>query len=166
MILGILSETHGSVVRTKAAIKLLKSKNIGTVLHCGDIGSEGVLIELIAELQSDQIPFYAVLGNVDFDDEYQHLLKPGEFDILGRFADLTLAEKRLAIIHGDHMAKLQDTIASGQYDYVFTGHTHVKEDRHQGNTRVINPGAVYRASQPSVAVLDLEKDDLEFLPIV
>ena len=91
MRLGILSETHGSVIRTRAAVRVLKSNSVESVIHCGDIGSEGVLIELSSELQLDGIPFYAVLGNVDFpDDEFQHLTKPDTFEILGRFGNITI----------------------------------------------------------------------------
>ena len=166
MKLGILSETHGSVVRTRAAINLLMSNSVETVIHCGDIGSEGVLVELLAKLRPNSIPFYAVLGNVDFPDELGSLSDPGVFEILGRFGDLSIAGKRLAIIHGDHISQLKKMTISGEYDYVFTGHTHLMEDRRLGNTRIINPGAVYRATQPSVATLDLGTDHLEFLMLL
>ena len=166
MKLGILSESHGSVFRTKEAINLLLSNLVQTVIHCGDIGSENVVIELQSRLQPRKIPFYAVLGNVDFpDDEFNHLSIPGQFEILGRFGEITIADNRIAITHGDDSTQLIHAIKSENYDYVFTGHTHQKEDRRCGKTRLINPGAVYRASEPSVAVLDLTNGNLEFLPI-
>jgi len=166
MKLGILSESHGSVFRTKAGMRQLLSHPVETVIHCGDIGSESVVIELQSWLEAKKIPFYAVLGNVDYpDDAFLHLSKPGEFEILGRFGDVKIANKRIAIVHGDDTTKLSFAITSGDYDYVFTGHTHQKDDRRYENTRVINPGAVYRSSEPTVAILDLANDALEFLSI-
>ena len=166
MKLGILSESHGSVFRTRSGIKHLLTYPVDAVIHCGDIGSESVIIELQSTLQSKKIPFYAVLGNVDYpDDEFLPWSKPGEFEILGRFGDVTIANKRIGIVHGDDTTKLVHAIQSGEYDYVLTGHTHKKDDQRYERTRVINPGAVYRTSDPSVAVLDFATDNLQFLSI-
>jgi predicted phosphodiesterase len=50
-------------------------------------------------------------------------------------------------------------------DYLFTGHTHVAHDRYEGKTRLINPGALTRASRFTVALLNLETDELTSLEI-
>jgi len=166
MKIGILSETHGHVARTRIACDLLTSQGTDIVIHCGDIGSEPVLAELLAAFQPNNIPFYAVLGNVDYPDNlYDGWSKAGEFEVMGRFGELTVDGKRIAIIHGDDNCELWKAEADGTYDYIFTGHTHVKEDRTSRNTRIINPGAVYRASQPSVAILETGTDKLTFLAV-
>ena len=46
--------------------------------------------------------------------------------------------------------------------YLCHGHTHARADGRQGPTRVINPGALFRATVYSVAVLDPETDQLHF----
>ncbi len=167
MKIGILSETHGHVERTKSAMAILTNAGVECVLHCGDIGSDKVMVELYSSYLLSKIPIYAVLGNVDYpDDDYLSWNKKGEIYVGGRFARLTLADKDIALIHGDNSLKLQSVIHSNIYDYVFTGHTHVKRDERIGKTRIINPGAVYRASQPTVACLDLNDDVLEDLPIM
>ena len=51
------------------------------------------------------------------------------------------------------------------YTYLFTGHTHQADDRRQGRTRLINPGAVHRSATPSLAVLDLATDALEHMAL-
>ena len=166
MKIGILSETHGHVDRTKSAINVLLSENIDVVIHCGDLGSETVIFELLTGFQPHHTPVYAVLGNVDFpDDLFSAWSKSGEFEILGRFGELTIEKKHIAIIHGDNFQQLRSVTIGCDYDYIFTGHTHVKEDRREGKTRIINPGAVYRAAVPTVAVLDLSNDHLEFVEI-
>ncbi|MEM7393289.1 MAG: metallophosphoesterase family protein, partial [Verrucomicrobiota bacterium] len=67
--------------------------------------------------------------------------------------------------HGHEAHTLDSAVYSACYDYVLTGHTHVLEDRTERKTRVINPGAVYRAAENTVAVLDLETDVCQFLKL-
>ncbi len=162
--IGILSETHGNLDRTRDAIRALEREDVEVVLHCGDIGSESVLSELQSAFIADKIRFYAVLGNVDYPDSvYDSWSETDCFEILGRYGKITILDKTIAIIHGDNARVLDEAILSGDYAYVFTGHTHVKDDRRIASTRVINPGAVHRASVSTIAVLDLENDSLEFI---
>ena len=52
-----------------------------------------------------------------------------------------------------------------QHDYLITGHTHVKRDERIGKIRWINPGALYRALEKTVAILDTTSDVLKFLSV-
>ncbi len=167
MKIGILSETHGHVERTKSAMEILINAGVERVLHCGDIGSDKVMVELYSSYLLSQIPIYAVLGNVDYpDDDYLSWNKRGEIYVYGRFGKMNLAGKDIAIIHGDDSLKLEAAIHSNAYDYIFTGHTHIKRDDRIGKSRIINPGAVYRASKPTVACLDLNGGELQYLPLL
>jgi len=166
MLIGVLSESHGSVPRTRAAALLLKKAGVRAVIHCGDMGQEAVLIEMASIFAPAQIPVYAVLGNVDlYHDALEQFPESAGVSVLGRFADLRLAGKRIAVVHGDDVRKLHALTHSGNFDYVFTGHTHVQDDTRCDRTRVINPGAVYRAAEPSAATLDLVTDELNFIPL-
>ncbi len=161
MNIGILSDTHGHAIRAIRAIETLLSRGCEVILHCGDIGSEEVLEELAARCAAHSAAFHAVLGNVD---EYEATFwrGPDGRPITYR-AELTLAGKRIAILHGHHRSALEQVIASGDFDYVFTGHTHAASDERVGRTRVINPGAVYRANPPTIAMLDTAEDRLELI---
>ena len=161
MKIGILSDTHGDVARTIRAAKLLRDAHVEAVIHCGDIGSQRIIAELIeAFAPESKIPVHAVLGNVDGDE-----LVGAGVDLRGRFADLQLGGKKIAVIHGDDGPLLRRTLFSQKYDYIFTGHTHVREDRRDGRTRLINPGAIYRAPVPGCAVLDTETGALTYLDL-
>lgn len=165
MRIGILSDTHGATGRATRAIELLLAHECRALLHCGDIGSEEVLRAMAERCRAAAVPLHAVLGNVD-------LVEPALRDaacgdgarVWGECAELELGERRIALLHGHDARALSAAIASGAFDYVCTGHTHQTRDERHGRTRVINPGAVYRAVSPSVAVLDLAKDALTFLP--
>lgn len=160
MKIGILSDTHAMVGRTRELAELLLAEKVEAVLHCGDIGSETILHQLTAIFGPSGIPVHAVLGNVDYDD-YPDV----GVTMHGRFADLKLGGRRIAVIHGDDYRGLQEAASSGRYDFVFTGHTHQRDDRTVGRTRVINPGAVQRTLEPGGAVLDLKSGALRYVSL-
>jgi len=81
------------------------------------------------------------------------------------FADVVLDGKRVAVIHGDDGKLLQRLILSQDYDYVLHGHTHQKREVKSGRTRVINPGALHRAAEKTVALLDVGTGFVEFLVV-
>ena len=164
MKLGLISDTHGNVARTRNACNILATQQIAAVLHCGDLGSDGVLIEMAAAFDPEDVPVYAVLGNVDhYNSDVTDFCADVKVSILGAFGRLKLGGKTIALVHGDDGRRRDYAATCGEFDYVFTGHTHVAADERIGNTRIINPGAVYRSAEPSVAVLDLETDMLTYL---
>ena len=155
MIIGIMSDTHANHARTAKAASLLKSAGIAHLLHCGDVGAESILFDLIEAFSP--APITAVAGNVDlYDEAILNFPSESGATLHPRLAELTLAGKSIAILHGDDAHALDRATLTDTYDYVFTGHTHVAKDETIGKTRVINPGAVHRSASPSVATLDLE----------
>jgi len=166
MKIGLISDTHGNFQRTTVAIAKFKARGVSAVIHCGDVGAAAILTHLVDVFDPLRVPVYVVLGNVDLYDEAMEQFpeRPG-LRLLGRVGDLDLAGKRIAVIHGDDTRALREATAGGGYDYVFTGHTHRATDEQSGGTRVINPGAVHRAVEPSCAVLDLSSGALELIPL-
>lgn len=169
MILGVLSDSHGHVERTRAAIEILEAAGATKFVHCGDVGSEDVLSELIGK------EAWFVLGNCD--EPARDLLwyaqtiglhTPGPAPL-----ELELAGRRIAVAHGHEraferlLAQLEDPVGPRDQapDYILHGHTHVARDVRIGRTRVINPGALVRARHYSVATLDLLKDEARFWPV-
>lgn len=166
MRIGLLSDTHGNISRTRAAIGLLKTHGVEVVIHCGDVGSEAVLDELSAGLSLQGIPVHVVLGNVDpWEEGISGYSRPGGPTLLGDAGHLRLGGREIAVLHGHEERRLRATIEGGKFDFVFTGHTHIASDERVGRTRVINPGAVHRARVPSVAILDTSTDAVMFIPL-
>ncbi len=166
MHLGILSDTHGNVRRTEQAVGKLLAAGAQVLCHCGDIGSESVLITIAAACTGPKVPVHAVLGNVDLWESGVRDFPAGAgVAVHGRKAELELGGKRIAIIHGDDHHLLDEAIRSQSFDYILTGHTHTVEDTREGRTRIINPGALQRTSSPSVALLDLTTDSLRHLTL-
>jgi len=166
MNLALLSDTHGHVARTRAAAERLAAANPDVVVHAGDVGKEAVLIELAAVFDPLGIPVHAVLGNVDlYNDEVVNFPSTTCVSVAPTAA-FELAGTRIGVIHGHERELLKQWIHSGRYDLIITGHTHRRSDKKIGDTRVVNPGAVYRADVPGCAMLDLKSGDLRYFDLI
>ncbi|HMQ16532.1 MAG TPA: metallophosphoesterase family protein [Phycisphaerae bacterium] len=173
MILGLLSDSHGRHERTAAALRLLRDHGAAAFIHCGDIGDERVL-DVLAEYA---VQF--VWGNNDQPDA--SLLRYCRALGLNPTAEPPLRVehdgRRLCVFHGHEPlfwrvvrilergqpAPLHEVL--GPVDYVLYGHTHVASDARLGDVRLINPGALTRAAEYTVATLDLACDALRFLTV-
>jgi len=128
------------------------------LIHCGDVGSETILDHLAGT------PAAFVWGNNDFDRRgLQQYAEELGIQCLGNVGELELAGKRIAVLHGDDERTKQRLLAEQRFDYLLQGHTHIPADTRVGKTRCINPGALHRAREKTVAILDTEKDVLSFL---
>jgi putative phosphoesterase len=160
MLLGVVSDTHGHVSSTLTAIRMLESCAVDAVLHCGDVGSVEI-VELFARW-----PAHFVLGNVDTQPaRMRAAIEAAGHTCHGRFGELELAARRIAFLHGDDGKRLQEAIASGRYELVCYGHTHRAEQHWDGNTLVLNPGALYRAQPHSLALVRLATMDVAHVPL-
>lgn len=158
MILGILSDTHGRSDAAAEAVRVLRAAGAEFLVHCGDVGSEGVL----DQLAGGRAAF--VFGNTDWDRvPLERCAASLGIACHAPFADLTLDGKRIAVVHGDEPRLRQRLLEAQEYDYLLQGHTHVPHDERVGRTRVVNPGALHRARVKTVATLDLATDGLNFL---
>lgn len=159
MLIGILSDSHGRADRTRAAVEALNQRGAKLLIHLGDFCGVHVLEELIGHNAR------VVFGNCD--DDLPSLAHYAE--IVGVKVDhpmgiLEDGGKRIAFTHGHIAALLGQAIAQG-VDYLLHGHTHEIRDECVGKTRVINPGALQRASRYTAALLDPAADRLEFIDI-
>jgi len=160
MIVGILSDTHGRADMAALAVAKLLEHKAEYLVHCGDVGGPEVLDTLAGH------PAMFVFGNNDDDaDDLAKYAKILGIACGGRHGKLAFAGKRAVVTHGDDQRLIHRLIAEQQIDYLFLGHTHQKLDRREGRVRIINPGALHRASVKTIAVLNTESDDLQFLAV-
>jgi uncharacterized protein len=160
MLIGILSDTHDRLDAAKAGIALLRRRGAELLIHCGDIGGDPILDELAGERA------VAVWGNCDFDHAglARYAADVG-IDFRGQFAELEIDGKKIAVTHGDDDRLMRSIVAGEQYDYLLHGHTHVARDQRVGRLRIVNPGALFRASVKTVALLNPSEDLVEILPV-
>jgi putative phosphoesterase len=160
MRIGILSDTHDQVARTRLAVAMLREEGANAIVHCGDL----IGAQIVAECSV--LPLYFVFGNHDCDmvrileqaavDHGAHCLRWGR--------EFTLSGKRIAVVHG-HLTMDLRPLLDAQPHYLFSGHSHMARDWRDGLTRRINPGALFDATDFSVAILDLVTEELRFLPV-
>ena len=160
MLVGILSDTHGRAGAMRAAVQRLQSRGAEQFLHCGDVGTTEVL-DALAGLHAA-----FVFGNTDWNraglqSHAEHL----GIVCFGDFGEFQLDGKSFALLHGDDAALKRRLLDEQRHDYLLQGHTHKALDTSIGKTRLINPGALHRAAQKTVVLLDTRKDTVEFLKI-
>jgi len=138
MKIAVLSDTHNHTRNLQTALNLIRAENIQTVIHCGDITTEETA-KLLCGLE-----VIYVFGNGDFaSGAIRNLLieaNPKSFG--GLVFEGEIDGLRIAATHGHIPGKVENLSRSGQFDYVFFGHSHRHKDKREGYTRVINPGAL------------------------
>jgi len=160
MKLGILSDTHNQLDRTRRAVALLCEARAEVLVHCGDITRS----EIVAVCS--RLPCYYVLGNNDSDNVIglKTAIEETGGTCLMWGGELNLARRRIGVTHGHLVTPMRKLLAAAP-DYLLSGHSHTAHDEREGAVRYVNPGALHRAAEFSVAVLDLVTDELTFLPV-
>lgn len=139
-LVGIISDTHGRI--SDEALGALAG--VDFIIHAGDIGSLDVLMELEATA-----PTIVVLGNNDYNVDYG----PG----VNENATQVIDGVRVFVSH--YPKDAERAAASGEYDLVIHGHTHVPRDEVRDGCRIINPGSAFRprgGSNRCIMLMELE----------
>ena len=160
MRIGVVSDTHGHLHNTLAAVRMLESLDVEAVLHCGDIGTADIPTAFA------RWPSHFVFGNCDHDEEdLRRAIEMARLSCHDRFGDITLGGRRIALIHSDDVRRFRTTIDSGDFDLICYGHSHKAEFHTKGKTLVLNPGALYRANPHSFAVVELKTLEPTIIPV-
>lgn len=187
--IGLLSDSHGRAATTRRAVDLLRGAGADVLIHLGDVGTVEVIDALCVDrLDGDhQLEAHVVFGNTDWDQgsltAYARDLDIQVDDPLGRLALGRLAATKparvpagaalppadpehnvLMFCHGHEDERLAEALACHPR-YLCHGHTHRQADIRQNGTRIINPGALFRASAYTVALLDTATDRLTFYEV-
>lgn len=160
MRLGILSDTHDQLLRTNRAVSQLCDLGAEVLIHCGDLTTPDIVYACAER------PCYFVRGNCDYDERGIRLAieAVGSAFWLGMGGEIALGGRRIAVTHGDSPSMFRDLLRASP-DYLFFGHTHVPMDSGDAVARQINPGALHRAREHTVALLDLETGGLELVVV-
>ncbi len=161
MKIGVMSDTHGSLVYFEKALEVLSDCDI--LLHAGDVLYHGPrndlpkgynpkgVISKINELDNILI----ARGNCDADVDQMVI----NHHIQGPYVLSQFGETRILINHG-YVDSKEETIKKAKSmgaDILILGHTHVKELYVDENLIVINPGStsIPKDGSHSVATIDI-----------
>lgn len=159
--LGLMSDTHDDRDRTRAGLAVFEDHDVDAICHLGDVTSAAI-VEMLDGWQA-----WICRGNMD--KRWSPIVDAAEDAdppiACGDTFELTFDGTRIGLIHGHDGRRLEAMVEAGGFDLVCHGHTHTFRDERVGGTRVVNPGALHRASTPSVCVYDPAKDTLERVPV-
>lgn len=160
MRLGILSDTHDELARTVLAVRMLRDAGADALVHCGDLTGPPI-VEALAVL-----PSWFVFGNHDADAVPALRRAAEEFGpvCLGWGGAIELGGRWVGVAHG-HMTTDVRRVLAASPDFLLSGHSHEPSDAVVGGVRRINPGALHRAVEYTVAVLELESGALRLLRV-
>lgn len=162
MEIGIISDTHDNIHNLEAALEILRAEGITTILHCGDVCSP----EMVWAMAGFDV--WIAQGNLDrtswLTGTVEETLGHGR---LAWLQSPSLNGYATALLHGDNEEVLASLIRSGNYAYVFHGHTHLRRDQSVGRTRIINPGALggRQPERRSFCIFDVETGKARFVKI-
>jgi putative phosphoesterase len=161
MRLGILADTHDDLPRTTRAARLLRDNGAEALIHCGDLATPPIVATCAV------LPFWFVFGNHDADMVPVLQAAAADFGAtcLGWGGVVELGGKRVGVAHG-HITMDVRRVLAEKPDYLLVGHSHYPSDTIVESVRRINPGALFRADEFSVAVLDLDSGELQVLRVV
>lgn len=159
MRIGVVSDTHDRLEAVAEAIRLLVDARVELILHCGDIETPDTVACFKA------VPTHFVYGNWDKDKpKLAAAIKAIGGTAHDSFGAIELCGKRVAWVHSHERHQLYQLEHCDYFDYVFYGHTHVREQHRTGKTLVANPGALFRANPKTCVVLDVVTGELK--PII
>ena len=148
--IGVLSDIHDNLATLERALDLFREEGVRTLLFCGDfcspiparvLGGWGGVV-------------HCVFGNGD-GDRFRILDAATssfpEMTVHGEHAELELEGRRVALTHfplyGQALAR------TGDYDAVFSGHTHERHEERFGEALWVNPGEILGWKGPATVYL-------------
>lgn len=161
--IGVLSDTHNNITNLQLALDVFRKAGVDTIIHCGDLSRS----ELAHPLTEFHVIF--TFGNNDAaSGEIQTILTAqNPHNWAGLIYTGVLDGVRVAVSHGHLLAETKALLRAGEYEYVFTGHSHRHKDEWIGSTRHINPGALggMHPEPRSACLVDLARAQVQFVQI-
>ena len=158
MKIGVISDTHDDVVSLRQALRVLDNHNVDLTIHCGDVG-----LDVISALEGRKVHF--VHGNMDDPQRLREAIIDPAHTFHDPRGELEVEGRRVAFLHGHDVKLLRHAIHCGQWDLVCHGHTHAFSSSREGRTLVVNPGAISRTRNPSLALIELPLLDVTEIPL-
>lgn len=163
MRIGVVSDTYDNREGFKQLLDRFLVAGARWLFHCGGLGSAS-MVDLLKPWQ-----VYIVAGERERDRAAIEiaLQKARLQATLPTELMTTIEGVRIGLCRGEGMAVVNRWAKSGEFDYIFHGHTLRRRDQFMGKTRVINPGALGgpRYQSRSGYLIDLANAEVKLIEI-
>jgi putative phosphoesterase len=139
MQVAIMSDSHDHIWNLRKALEIVRDRQAGLLIHCGDF----IAPFMLKELDQAGIPVHGVFGNNDGD---QYTLTRMSFSVLNNITLHGLSGQvdaqgfKIGFTHYEEMGR--GLVAAGDCQMVCFGHSHVHEIRQAGGVPLVNPGEI------------------------
>jgi putative phosphoesterase len=164
MLVGLIADTHDYLPMVDKAIKKLNDEDVSLVLHAGDYVAPFV----IPRFKALKAKLIGVFGNNDGDRELlRKRFSENNFDIRWNFAEISVDNVKIALLHGSEEELLKSLIKSESFNIIVHGHTHKAEVYSKGKTLIVNPGEAcgYLTGKSTIAVLNTERREAKIIQL-
>jgi len=165
LLIGLMADMHDNLPMIDKAIRWLNEENVEIVLHAGDYVAPFV----IPKFKDLKAKLIGVFGNNDGDHELlkRRFSENEKLEIHDNFAEVTVDNLKIALLHGSDKELLKSIIESGSFGAVVHGHSHNAEVYRKDETLVVNPGEVcgYLSGKSTIALLDTIKREATIIEL-
>lgn len=160
MLIGVLSDIHDQLDNLQQAIAVFNERQVAAVIFCGDFCSPIPSRALGAGFNGD---IHCVFGNGDGDRFQIANIAQNQYPNLklhGEYAELDFEGVKVAVTHYPFYASA--LARTGDYQAVFSGHTHESHEVRMEDCLWVNPGEILGwKGEPSCVIYDTEADTAE-----
>lgn len=153
MLIGVFSDVHDNLENLRKALTIYKERSVQSLIFCGDFCSPIPSRVMGNEFTGD---IHAVFGNGDGDRFAISNVARTQFSNLklyGEYTELEFAGIKVAVTHYPFYAKA--LARTGDYQAVFSGHTHAQSEERIGDCLWLNPGEILGwQGAPTCAIYD------------
>ena len=163
MLVGVLSDIHDNLENLDKALAIFNARGIKQVVFCGDFCSP-IPSRVLGEYDGE---VHCVFGNGD-GDRFAMGRFSKELDnnlvLHGEHAELDFDGVKVAVTHYPFYA--QALARTGDYQAVFSGHTHEQHQETIGDCLWLNPGEVLGwKGQATCAVYNTQANTAEIIKL-
>ncbi|MFK7984079.1 MAG: metallophosphoesterase [Saprospiraceae bacterium] len=165
MKIAIISDIHENFHNLILGLQEMEKHGIEQIICLGDLMNSGVA-KLLA---TQSIPVFMIWGNNDGEKVEITLASKKENSVLTVstkvYDFLALGGRKIFISHYEDLA--QPMAKSGEYDAVFSGHTHIVAKAKIKDCWVVNPGEISagKTKKATFAIYDTVKNEVEIITL-
>ena len=156
MKIAIISDTHDNLANLEKFLVIVEKEKIGGIIHCGDVTTPETL-EWLTEKFKGEIKL--VCGNMEIRrEEFAGVAEHhSNLEVFAEVGEWTLPiegkDAKVAFMHRPN--NTEEMAQTGQYAFVFYGHTHKPWIKQIGSVLVANPGTLGGVfTAPTYATID------------